>query len=230
MQTFQFSGQRMVLASDWRKEFRFIMLPNDTLHCNLPKFPGRPKYVGVVNNTILSCTSYECWYLTNGHFKKGPTLNTGRKDAGAITINNTLWLTGGYKDLYNNPESTTELVGLESTVKFVNLPQPLEAHCMIKVNDSMVMLTGGVDENGYINASQSTYLFDFSTNQWTHGPKLNNKWYRHGCSTFDLNNSQILVVAQLREDFLVEFLNISNPGANWTTANIGKVQRLQIGI
>ena len=64
---------------------------------------------------------------------------------------------------------------------------------MAKINESMVILTGGV---GYENDGQ-TILVDMALNQtnMSYGPKLNNRRFYHACGTFIHNENIVVIVA-----------------------------------
>ena len=42
----------------------------------------------------------------------------------------------------------------------MNLPKPLDGHCMVKINNSHVFITAGYDENGYGDPSVSSYIYN----------------------------------------------------------------------
>ena len=64
---------------------------------------------------------------------------------------------------------------------------------MAKINESMVILTGGV---GYENDGQ-TILVDMALNQTNmlSGPKLKNRRFYHACGTFIHNENIVVIVA-----------------------------------
>ena len=63
-------------------------------------------------------------------------------------------------------------------------------HCATKLNDSFVLLTGGVYNNG------KTLLVDTLSNySMIFGPKMKSERYSHACGTFMINQKPILVVA-----------------------------------
>ena len=69
--------------------------------------------------------------------------------------------------------------------RFANLPEVLSQHCMVKINDSMLMSIGGLANS---RASGNTYFFDVLKNTWTNGPSLITPRYSHSCGLMNTKN------------------------------------------
>ncbi len=112
--------------------------------------------------------------------------------------NEVLWITGGFGGhalLGELDDSiflvSTEYVSIDPNVNSVsgpNMPVPLQKHCMIKVDESTVIFTGG--EHGWTSWDESKpYIMldtHFYTNkngvhEWTIGPQLPAKKASHAC-------------------------------------------------
>jgi hypothetical protein len=93
-----------------------------------------------------------------------------------------LLVTGGYDgSSLNSAEMLTE-EGWESNIP--SLPVTVNAHCMVTVNSTTVMVIGGV-QNG--QRSGKTFYFTFGKGSWTGGPELKNKRTTHSCGRIRRN-------------------------------------------
>ena len=65
------------------------------------------------------------------------------------------------------------------------------SHCATKVNDSLVILTGGIDNLG------GTLIVDIASPNYPMipGPQMLHKRYYHASGTFIVNNVTVLIVA-----------------------------------
>ncbi len=173
-----------------------------------------------------------CYALNNdGNWTHSATLIRPRFGASAVVINDSLLVTGGgtfnATDENQNIEllAETELVSLEKSQNFVSMPNPIMYHCLIKINETHVLSTGGYNlrDNNYI-VTNSTILFDFITKKWTPGPSLQEARITHGCGSFRLGDSTILLVAsgtwskQGEDTRSVEILNTDEWSKGWQSA------------
>ena len=117
-----------------------------------------------------------------------------RAFAASVVLNeSTLWVTGGLGLGYQGLNST-ELVNLNQNKSFessIKLPNNLQLHCLIKINEKQVMLVGGLSSNG---PEARTYLFDFDTMTWYPGVNLTYPRYGHSCGLFKKGGSATAVV------------------------------------
>jgi hypothetical protein len=65
------------------------------------------------------------------------------------------------------------------------LPFPTWVHCLVKINDSVLLLIGGYD----ISYQADSFFFHIKERRWTPGPALNIARYGHGCGTIDWLNT-----------------------------------------
>ena len=141
-----------------------------------------------------------------------------RAFAASVVLNeSTLWITGGLGVDYQGLNST-ELVDLNQNKSFessIKLPNNLQLHCLIKLNENQVMLVGGFSSNG---PEARTYLFDFDTMTWYPGVNLTYPRYGHSCGLFKKGGSATaVVVGGSNPDFAfvqksVEMLDLENTG------------------
>ena len=108
--------------------------------------------------------------------------------AGISVDNNHFWITGGYNFQF---DYSTELISLDQPSKLGPiLPQGFAYHCMAKIGENNVILTGGYANNG------DTLLVDTANNfTMTAGPKLLKDRYNHGCGMFELDGKIFVIVA-----------------------------------
>ena len=180
---------------------------------------------------------------------------TNRFQPAGIIMGNKLWITGGstcngyeYRDLaptgkheYESRRrkncdillKSTELISLESTEPFVDLPKPLIRHCIIKINDDLVMVTGGqtvLDEDPTESKrlfEKNTHFFSFSHQRWIPGPDMSLARREHACGTFLMGDETIMVVAggtmvvedKAKRTDSVEFLSLQNLDKGWFNGN-----------
>ena len=191
---------------------------------DLPDFPQKIKDGGgglLREDLALICGGWngtsvgDCYCL--GTDKQWVLHDTGLQEPrfhggyGNVVIDEKLWKSGGLNS------NSSELVGGLKSVSSTDLPQAMYAHCSIKINDSVILVTGGKSRN----PGNQTYFHNFKTGFWSDGPELNQSRFQHGCKSFYIGNDLILVVAggfgtkgMLKS---VEFLNVNKLEEGWIT-------------
>ena len=149
---------------------------------------------GLTNDGLLICggqspsefPSKKCHLITPTKSIATQSLIIGTLSAGAtILANNSLLVTGGWnRGAINN----SQLVNNETAFLLPDLPHPVEEHCMIKVSEDVIMLTGGS------SGGRKTWYFSFVNERWTEGPEMIDGRSGHTCGSFILNHQQLLVV------------------------------------
>ena len=91
-------------------------------------------------------------------------------------------MTGGYG---GNVQwlSSSELIGPGGSSEGPELPIEVEEHCLVRLDESRVMMIGGFDNTNY-ETSANTHIYDFDTETWSNGPALNQARKLLGCGTF----------------------------------------------
>ena len=120
-------------------------------------------------------------------------LSQDRASASSITIfNDTVWwITGGYKN-GGNPLKSTEMLEINNGEIIKNVPAPelpktMNGHCMARIDNNRVFMSGG-------NGRQS-YIFNELYGNFTQLPLLKHQnKYRLACSTVTTNNTLMLLV------------------------------------
>ena len=167
---------------------------------------------GLVNNTPLICgglsltsrTSNTCYSLKENDVIATTKLLANRTFAASIVINeDLLWITGGL-DMDNNlMHLSSEFIetGKNNSVAGINLPKPLYRHAMVKVENYLTMVIGGLSLNEANDSnevySSVTYYYDHSNQEWTSGPLLITGRYGHSAFlvTDEVLNENMIVVA-----------------------------------
>ena len=103
----------------------------------------------------------ECYSFINGAWKPIGSLTQWRSDFSITKSpfkNTSLIATGG---------DSAEILSANGVWTKMNLtlPERVTGHCMVQINDSSVMLSGG-------GPSRSTYILNSETNKWTVGPQM----------------------------------------------------------
>ena len=87
-------------------------------------------------------------------------------------------------------ETTTEYVSIDGeNLLGPELPMTFDSHCATKINDSLVILTGGFGNHG------ETLLVTIPKNEMISGPKLLHERYYHGSGVFINEGVEVVVVA-----------------------------------
>ncbi len=72
---------------------------------------------------------------------------------------------------------------------FSNLPTAVEFHCMVKINNTILLQIGGTVNNSYYSGiTENTHFFDIILNEWIPGPKLNAGRIHHSCAVMNWIN------------------------------------------
>jgi hypothetical protein len=85
--------------------------------------------------------------------------------------------------------------------RFAVLPEPVLEHCLVKLNDTMLMLIGGDNFGVSTSSTPKTYFFNVLENIWMEGPTLNISRKIHSCGVMIWSNpdtgndEQVVVVA-----------------------------------
>ncbi len=130
--------------------------------------------------------SSKCFSLENNKWVSSDSMNSVRVEAAAAQLQDgKLLVAGGYDGsgsaILNSAEMLTE-EGWESNIP--SLPVTIQAHCMVTVNSTTVMVIGGIQNGQY---SGKTFYFTFGEESWTKGPELKNKRIYHSCGKIRRN-------------------------------------------
>jgi hypothetical protein len=112
----------------------------------------------------------------------GESISTVSLDAprhrgyGIMLDNETLWVTGGL-DSFSTRLATTEFVSLNESKFGPDLPMKTYDHCMVKINEGTIMMTGG-SSNSVFN---SVFNYDIENQTWTSGPDMISPRRGHAC-------------------------------------------------
>ena len=102
----------------------------------------------------------------------------------AVGLENRLWISG-YRDKY------TEFISLQGEVtQGPDLPENLNGHCMVKIDDKTVMMVGG---QVYPEQSGRTYFLDVPSGKWTQGPALLIPRAFHSCGLFEFKDQKFVL-------------------------------------
>jgi len=190
-----------------------LSLPDLTpLDCNLQAFP-KGDYEGYTvrytSEGIHMCggmasdylASSSCYLLTTTGYQNMPGLLYKRFRPASVETTLGWWVTGGHGI------ATTELWSNNQWQEHVRLPEPWYGHCMIKINESHILITGGHTESN--EESKSAFLYSEETG-FTRLEDMKKKRSYHGCSL--INDNVVFVAGGYEED--TEYLNLTT--LNWT--------------
>lgn len=149
-----------------------------------------PIFCGGFRNADWNAVTDSCYGLYN----ETPVydMTVARGNAASVALNQThIWITGGHTKWISTPLTSSEFISFQSGVSKPgpDLPKPMEDHCMATINQTHVILVGGLDDD-FI--SDETYIYDLELGLWSDGPKLNQKRRGFGCAA---SYSGLIVVA-----------------------------------
>ncbi len=193
---------------------------NPDLACeDLPDFP---LYIGYATGQLYNkkypvicggesalsnySTSCECHAFRDGAWQPIQSLSECKSGLASAVFSNPngeeddiLLITGGRKDVYSALSTVESFDGtLWNQTIFADLPTTIDMHCMVKINNTMLMQIGGTVDASYSGATESTYLFDVIQNKWIPGPKLNVPRINHSCAVMIWANPNTGIEEQVR--------------------------------
>merc|ERR1719193_2356247 len=185
--------------SDGKSEV--LSLPDlKPLDCNIPVFPGGEYYGYVGRSTsdgVLMCGGWtsrhptsSCYLLTSSGYKTMAGLLKKRYLAASVVTPLGLWVTGGSDgDQYLD---TTEIWNNNQSRPHVKLPMDMASHCIATLNNTHVLLAGGI-----IGSKYSSAAFIYSEeNGFTRIEDMKTPRYSQGCSV--INDSTVIVAGASR--------------------------------
>ena len=212
---------------------------NPSKMCNhLQDFPFSGLYGisgGLLQNRPVICGGK---VLSVGYNTKCYILNTKEaifEDAGvtfdqsctyseSVVFGNKLWFSCNYLSKWVYFDQSDNLIIIESS----NIPKTyhkngngqnaMSSHCVIKLNETMALMTGGLYQGKktlYVDATQSLNL------EFVLGPEMIIDRHGHGCGTISSNGKTFLVVVNGRSEELnkqldsTEILDISQSNGGW---------------
>ena len=205
------------MATGWGyKSTEIIDLTCPTWQCkaeaNLPHIPfdrhTNFAVAGAIGDIVLFCGGEwsggqdyyaKCFKLEDKAWKDHANLELGRSISGTgnVIINGKLLVSGG--NLGTTPTKLTELVSPDGTIEKVqDLPTGKYAHCIIKINDSVILITGGM---GGSSRKHTTIYQNIDQGGATPtGPKLLTKRSGHGCGMISIKSKDVAFVAGGEDD------------------------------
>ena len=136
---------------------------------------------GGERNTDMKCIK-ECYQLKNSYdsFELVYSMKEERVAPKSISLQGSMLVTGG-QGSWNcdlEPSDTGEYINLQfgnnsAPKPDIKMPEPFGGHSLIKINESMVFLSGGV--TSWIadhNFVKRTYYWNINNNEWKRGPDL----------------------------------------------------------
>ena len=162
-------------------------------------------------------TRCDCYSYDNEAWNSFPSLNECKSGSASVIIYNPnidideiFMITG-----VSNGQSTIESFNGSTwnTGRFAQMPTAVSFHCMVKINDSLLMSIGGT-VNGQ-GATDDTFFFIIAEDKWKEGPKLNIARDNHACGIMNWMNTtsgeleKIVVVTAGLGTSSVELLNLN---------------------
>ena len=240
---------------DYLKSVEVVNLDESNLDLtcdNLPDLPiGLDGATGGLfeGTTPIICGGYNfgyyychCYALQNGSWNPIASLNECKQSPQSTTLSlpnreNTgdFIVTGGWMN-GGIASETVESFNGETWQQniFSPLPNPVFGHCLVKINDSMLLSVGGAFDNEYpVMVTGETYFFNSHCNEWLKGPRLNFPRVFHSCGVFRWNNpnsnqtEHIIVAAggyYIDSIASTELLRLNDEGkiigSGWTTGPV----------
>ncbi len=192
---------------------------------NLPDFPE--KVLGAIeglriNGNPIICggegtgvVSNSCYSLGNGLWVSTDSMNSARIDAAAAQLQDgRIIVTGGF-DKSRTTLNTSEILTVEGWKNIVpSLSVAINAHCMVTVNATTVMVIGGTQNGPW---SGKTFYYTLGEDRWTEGPELNFKRGFQRC-------------ARIRTDKASQEMSVIVAGGDNSSSYISSVEILDAGL
>ena len=160
-------------------------------------------------------STYETCFLISPTSAE-PTLNLtiGSDESAAINFQGKLWYTGG-ENLDTGSLMRTEILSDAQVFPGPDLPYPVRGHCIVKVSEETILITGGATSGLTKTNNRQTWFYN--ANGWTRGPDMIESRERHGCSSFWLNGVEIIAVSPGygSSGTSIEFLNLNQENPQW---------------
>ena len=187
-----------------------------------PSLPDHPLgqiygYVAVqVDRGILHCggktsetspAKKECYLLSNtAVWNKHVSMGTPRFRPSAVLFWSGVLVTGG-EDASGKVLASTEILKNGTWIESVPLPTPLTRHCMLSLNRTHHIITGGSQSTKTKQFSSATYIF--SNNKFAQVANMTTARRSHGCA---LAGQNIFVGGGFNEELLssVEYFSLTS--------------------
>ena len=230
-------GQKILVVGGWKginETNEVIDLENGKFTCPIPSVHmGSFASGGIINGLPLVCggqikVEYEdntysnirhCYKLQHGHWINVHNLTRfdyASLGTGDLVVENQLLLSG--ISSYGKNSSYNELIGLNSTSNIADTPVAIDNHCIVRLNKTHFMSSGGDSNRTRVNWS---YFYNIETDVWSFGPLLNHARSHHGCSMITLGGVDYVFVLGDTESFgSFEYLSLSDIEAGWTIVEL----------
>ncbi len=133
----------------------------------------------------------DCHSFKNGTWNQIASLSEQKYWSASATFlygkDEILLMTGGKNgtELYSTVESFDGQIWNRET--FTDLPESVFLHCLVKINNSMLLQIGG---SYYSTQTGKTYFFDINENKWLPGPTLKQPRQFHSCGVMNWINPE----------------------------------------
>ena len=152
---------------------------------DLPFFCGGHDYSKVQKTDCYALWKREYIHVTSMNQAKSRSFGNN------VVIDGSLVLVAGVVSGSSTNTDKAEMVSLSGTKELPALPKKVHNHCVVKVDDTKIMLIGGYD-TGY---TDETFIYDFETEAWTPGHPLINGRNGHACARIEVGTKPYIVVA-----------------------------------
>ena len=192
----------------------------------------------LINNKMVICggtmdwdiVNEKCYELKHGNdtFQLVYSMKEARFNTKGVMLQNSMLVTGGVlqsAQLSDTGEYINLQLGNNTAPKpNIQLLEPIAEHSIIKINQSMFLLTGGINNEHIV--SNKTYFWKIDTNEWKSGPDLKIGRTRHTAGVLidhSYNSKIVAVVGGQGTYFNVPFdsVELLIPGQNvWSQGKI----------
>ena len=147
-------------------------------------------------------------------------MTTPRVFAAAIQTNEhqTMLLGGFVQGVV--PLKSSELIELESSLgpmDSLKLPVTFYRHCILKINATFGLITGGLQDSTSLFSAATWYL-DLQSFDTTPGPRMQNRRAAHGCATLHLGSKTYGIVSGGYDNKVLdstEFIELNEENPSW---------------
>ena len=157
---------------------------------------------GVIENTVIICgggdgskTFDECYSLNGKVATLVTHMSVKREHAASLVIDKTkLWITGGLNTEIFAYLASTEFITLEGSEPGPEMPNWLDLHALVAIDDTLSMLIGGRTNGNW--KTNKTHYFDHEGHNWIQGPNLIHARRSHaaGVVTDEITTEKLVIV------------------------------------
>ena len=196
------------IASDATGQVEIVDISGDMVECEATEdFPYDVEEASsfTLDGNVVVCGGYgtngsanyvlynDCYMYNNGTWDWFASLGEKRRRAASTMMDGYGWITGGFSSDLQTMTSTEKIYPDGRVVPGVELPIPLEWHCLNMITERYAILSGGYNE--VTGSNRRTFIFDEVDGNWTEIDTMIDARYGHVCEVVESDEWGIELIA-----------------------------------